>query len=279
MFFAHRANRFLTGAALIASAPITPVSPQAGDKKVELAYDYTGRRIEKKVYDWDDQAEQWEATPSLHRKFVWGGTGGSSASGWLMLLELDCSTGDPPVETVARKYTWGPDLAGMSGQSRDRKGADAAYRAAALQGAGGIGGLLAVDQAAIDYPAPKQDIPAGQYVFYLHDANGNVGQVIDLSAASASAANRALQRWRPRHAALTCLCPPRQADLTAPPGRPASTCVDSPCHYSRVHASWSATRRRRVSPGRQAVASAGYTRSGVKPCRLTPAEPRGIQVV
>ena len=130
-----------------------------------------GRRIEKKVYDWHDQAGDWEATPSLHRKFVWGGNGGSFASGWLLLLELDCGTGDPPVETVVRKSTWGLDLAGMSGQSRDRKGAgmlgqsrdrkgaDAAYGAAALQGAGGtldktlsrqgqVGGLLAVLNAA-----------------------------------------------------------------------------------------------------------------------------------
>ena len=144
---------------------------QLDDIKVELAYDYMGRRIEKKVYDWNDQAGDWEATPSLHRKFIWGGTGGSSASGWLLLLELEGGTGDPPVETVVRKSTWGLDLAGMSGQSRDRKGAgmlgqsrdrkgaDAAYGAAALQGAGGtldktlsrqgqVGGLLAVLNAA-----------------------------------------------------------------------------------------------------------------------------------
>ncbi|GAG23747.1 unnamed protein product, partial [marine sediment metagenome] len=127
------------GAAPVGKRPlsaVTPVSPQAGDKKVELAYDYMGRRIEKKVYDWNDQAGDWEATPSLHRKFVWGGTGGSSASGWLLLLELDCGTGDPPVETVVRKYTWGLDLAGMSGQSRDRKGAGMSGQSRDREGAG-----------------------------------------------------------------------------------------------------------------------------------------------
>ena len=64
-----------------------------------------------------------------------------------MLPELDDSN------DVVRTYTWGLDLAGMSGQSRARE-------EAVLSGAGGIGGLLAVDQAAIDYPDPKPDIPA-----------------------------------------------------------------------------------------------------------------------
>jgi hypothetical protein len=93
-------------------------SPQASAQKVEFAYDYLGRRIEKAVYDWDDQAEEWEAEPTEVRRFVW--------SGWLMLLELDGS------DDVVRKYTWGLDLVGQHGQVNS------------LESAGGIGGLLGV---------------------------------------------------------------------------------------------------------------------------------------
>ncbi|MBU0716812.1 MAG: RHS repeat-associated core domain-containing protein [Planctomycetes bacterium] len=64
-----------------------------------------------------------------------------------MLLEVD------QYNSVLRKYTWGLDL------SRDR------------EGAGGIGGLLSVEDATI------QGGP-GEYV-YFYDANGNVGQLVD----------------------------------------------------------------------------------------------------
>ena len=128
---------------------VTPVSPQAGDKKVEFAYDYMGRRIEKKVSVWNENLSppDWddEHAEAYVRRFVW--------SGWLKLMELDGNGNS------VRKYTWGLDLSQT------------------LSGAGGIGGLLAVDQAAIDYPDPKPDILAGQYV-YLYDANGNVGQLV-----------------------------------------------------------------------------------------------------
>ena len=95
-----------------------------------------GRRIEKKVSDWN--ASTWVL--SLDRKFVY--------DGWLLLLELDGANGD----AVVKKYTWGLDL------SRT------------LQGAGGIGGLLAthVVSGATDY-------------LYHYDNLGNVGQMTDLS--------------------------------------------------------------------------------------------------
>ena len=105
-------------------------------------YDYLGRRVHKKVYDWDSQASQWEATTSEERKFIY--------NGWHVLLELDDSN------DVVRKYTWGRDLSGSRG------------------GAGGIGGLLSV------YDADAED----DYVYFC-DANGNVGQVVDLGAAGA----------------------------------------------------------------------------------------------
>jgi len=145
---------------------VTPTAPQAGDKKLLFAYDYLGRRIEKQVFDWDDQAADWQATPSVQRKFVWGGT---DAGGWLMLMELDGS------DNLVRKYTWGLDLAGQHGSGNS------------LEAAGGIGGLLAVAQAQVGGGSASGGVDAGEYVF-TYDANGNVAQVLDLSAGSAAAA-------------------------------------------------------------------------------------------
>ncbi|MBU0638536.1 MAG: RHS repeat-associated core domain-containing protein, partial [Planctomycetes bacterium] len=81
---------------------------------------------------------QWVVEADV--KFVW--------DGWLLLMELDGNDND----AVLRTYTWGLDL------SRDR------------EGAGGIGGLLSVEDATI------QGGP-GEYV-YFYDANGNVGQLV-----------------------------------------------------------------------------------------------------
>jgi RHS repeat-associated protein len=145
---------------------VTPTAPQAGDKKLVFAYDYLGRRIEKQVFDWDDQAADWQATPSVQRKFVWGGT---DAGGWLLLMELDGS------DNLVRKYTWGLDLAGQHGSVNS------------LESAGGIGGLLAVAQAQVGGGSASGGVDAGEYVF-TYDANGNVAQVLDLSAGSAAAA-------------------------------------------------------------------------------------------
>ena len=133
-----------------------PQSPQLGaTHKLEFVYDYMGRRVHKKVYDWDSQAEEWEATTSEERKFIY--------DGWRLLLELEGGTGVPPVDEVARMYTWSRDLSGQSGGQTP-----------GLSGAGGIGGLLSV------YDADAED----DYV-YFYDSNGNVGQVVDLGAAGA----------------------------------------------------------------------------------------------
>ena len=120
----------------------TPLTPMEGAKKVAFAYDYMGRRVEKRVYDWDDPNGVWQTVPSLHRRFVW--------YNWLMIEELDV---DPnSVITVLRQNTWGLDLSGT------------------LENAGGIGGLLAV-----------HDNDESDDYIHLYDANGNVGQVLDWS--------------------------------------------------------------------------------------------------
>jgi RHS repeat-associated protein len=109
---------------------------------------------QSRVLAWDpENAVDWAATPTLHRKFIW--------SGWLMLMELDGLDSD----AVVRKYTWGLDLAGLNGQVNS------------LEMAGGIGGLLAVHHTQ-GTPAPGDDL---DFVFTC-DANGNVTEVLDWGA-------------------------------------------------------------------------------------------------
>jgi RHS repeat-associated protein len=112
--------------------------------------------------------------PTLHRKYVW--------SGWLMLMELDCGTGVPPVDdAVVRKYTWGLDLAGLNGQVNS------------LESAGGIGGLLAAYDTR-GTPVTYDDLDD---VVFAYDANGNVTNVFRWSALSAQAATIAHYEYDP----------------------------------------------------------------------------------
>jgi RHS repeat-associated protein len=152
---------------------VYPVSPGEGDQKVEFKYDYLGRRIEKSVYDW--ASGDWSATASEVRRFVW--------AGWLMLAELD---GD---NQPVRKYTWGLDLAGQSG-------VQGSALPEALEAAGGIGGLLAVEQVEVGGGTGQGGVDAGNYVF-AYDGNGNVVQVLDWAAASATAAIVAKYEYDP----------------------------------------------------------------------------------
>ncbi len=68
--------------------------------------------------------------------------------GWNVVLVLDNADSDATFKT----FTWGLDLS------------------LTLQGAGGVGGLLSCDDAA-----------DGDIYYYLYDANGNVGQLLDSS--------------------------------------------------------------------------------------------------
>lgn len=129
-------------------------SPSTGDQKLEFQYDYMGRRVEKKVYLYDSG---WTVIDC--RRFVY--------HHWLPVLELnvDDADGVSPTITVFRKYTWGLDLSGNS-----------------LDGAGGIGGLLA----AYDTQTTTSTADDKSYI-YLYDANGNVAQLLDLSNGSFAA--------------------------------------------------------------------------------------------
>jgi RHS repeat-associated protein len=145
---------------------VVPKSPGPGDVLLMFEYDYEMRRVRKVAYPWDDALGDWSTTPSQDIRFVY--------DGWNLLLELDGrdltdgAGGGPdgqPDNAIIRKYTWGLDLSGT------------------LHGAGGIGGLLSVEDANATPTIPSDDL---RYL-YLYDANGNVGQLADLADGSLDA--------------------------------------------------------------------------------------------
>lgn len=108
--------------------------------KVEFVYDYMSRRIAKRVYTWANNS--WSLDTEL--RFVY--------DGWNPVLEL-CTTGELPASTAR---TWGIDLSGT------------------LQGAGGVGGLLAAHL-------------SGQVNAFMFDGNGNVSEALRVSNGSIEA--------------------------------------------------------------------------------------------
>ncbi|VFQ45093.1 RHS repeat domain-containing protein [Desulfoluna butyratoxydans] len=107
-----------------------PSAPVEGDMKFVFAYDYMGRRVKKvtQVYSGGAWGDE-KAT-----LFVY--------DGWNLVAETDGAG------VVRKSYVWGLDLS----QS--------------LQGAGGVGGLVA-------------EVMEGEAYYLAYDANGNVGQLVD----------------------------------------------------------------------------------------------------
>ncbi len=154
-----------------------PKHPQAGSIGWWYKYDQLGRRVRKYSTLWDPTLNSgqgdWQTVPIWppveDYRYVY--------DGWNLVLELDATSwGGAGVPPVKRRYTWGLDLAGQSGApsrgaldpSRDREGAGLG-----LHAAGGIGGLLAVEDHSGGIGVP----PVSRLYFY--DANGNVGQLVD----------------------------------------------------------------------------------------------------
>ncbi|MCG8407086.1 MAG: hypothetical protein MI923_17965 [Phycisphaerales bacterium] len=107
---------------------------------VEFTYDYRGRRVQKIVRN------SSTGVVSDNTRFVY--------DGWNVVLELDGNNED----AILRKYAWGLDLSSL------------------IQSAGGIGGLLAVEDTD-GTVATNDDVP----YLYFYDGNGNVGQLMDFS--------------------------------------------------------------------------------------------------
>ena len=129
-------------------------TPASGDKKLEFQYDYRSRRVRKTSYTHNGSA--WIEDADL--LFVY--------DDWNVVLVLDANDSN----AVDRKSTWGLDLSGLSGNES----------VSGIHNAGGIGGLLAIE-----------DVNAGggsaNSYWYFYDANGNVGQLIKASDRSLAA--------------------------------------------------------------------------------------------
>ena len=87
-------------------------APAGSKRKVDFAYDAKGRRIQKIVSTWNGSSYVAQST----NRFVY--------DGWNLIAILN------PQSSILQSFTWGLDLSGS------------------LQGAGGVGGLLAVNDAA-----------------------------------------------------------------------------------------------------------------------------------
>ncbi len=119
---------------------IEPEIPEEGDQKLFFEYDYMGRRVIKDVSTFESGSYQ----PGTHSNYVY--------DGWNLIEEIIYD--DQGMKS--RYYVWGMDLS----QS--------------IQGAGGIGGLLATIDGSSTY-------------YYQYDANGNVGQLVNGSDGSIAA--------------------------------------------------------------------------------------------
>ena len=121
--------------------------------RVEYGYDYMGRRVRRQSFEWDAAGAAWVG-PMMDTKYVY--------DGWRVIEELN---GVDPVnpDATTRQYTWGLDLAAQAGAVNS------------LEQAGGIGGLLALRSTSADYGAERSAI-------YFYDANGNVAQVVTITA-------------------------------------------------------------------------------------------------
>jgi RHS repeat-associated protein len=112
--------------------------PAAAKRKLEFAYDAENRRIRKQVFNWNGSA--WVLQKDL--RFLY--------DGWNLISELDAAN------TILRNFVWGLDLSRTP------------------QGAGGVGGLLAIRE------GTESHLPA-------FDGNGNVMALVKASDQSISA--------------------------------------------------------------------------------------------
>jgi RHS repeat-associated protein len=118
--------------------------PASVRRRLEFRYDGYSRRFEKKVYAWDSVAQAYVLAET--RRFVY--------QGWNLIAELDGAN------VLQRSYAWANDLSGT------------------LQGAGGVGGLVAITLHAGAF--------AGTY-FPAYDGNGNVMALVSASDGSLAA--------------------------------------------------------------------------------------------
>jgi RHS repeat-associated protein len=113
--------------------------PNGAKRRLEFVYDWMGRRVQKKVYGWNAITASYQLQSTA--RFVY--------ERWDLVAELDGNS------ALIRSYVWGQDISGT------------------LQDAGGIGGVLLINDGGYTYQ--------GGY-----DGNGNV--VADVNAGTGKAA-------------------------------------------------------------------------------------------
>jgi RHS repeat-associated protein len=116
---------------------VEPILPLDGDQKVLNTYDGQSRRVRRQVFSYASGA--WSLTTD--EKYIY--------DGWNPIARYDAQASGLSPQL---SYTWGLNLSGS------------------FQGAGGVGGLLAVKDGANAY-------------HYSYDANGNVSEVLNNSGA------------------------------------------------------------------------------------------------
>ena len=112
-----------------------PENPSEGDIKVVFHYDWLGRRVKKSVFKRNSEA--WEAEPEYVKFFVYDGCN--------VIEEIATQGG----KTTSRYYVRGLDLSGT------------------MDGAGGIGGLLAT-----------VDLETSSVYYHLYGPNGSTSQLL-----------------------------------------------------------------------------------------------------
>ncbi|MFM2198805.1 MAG: hypothetical protein RLZZ505_2237, partial [Verrucomicrobiota bacterium] len=119
---------------------VTPNTPAIGEKSLAYIYDAHHRRTIRNIQEWNGNS--WGLIEST--RFLY--------DGWNVIAEYALTS---TTETLIRERTWGTDLSGS------------------LQGAGGVGGLLMVEEIGTTTSA----------YHYQYDGNGNVTEITDHTGA------------------------------------------------------------------------------------------------
>jgi len=144
-YFWDLQNQLIAVEALNKAAGFGTVPPASSGPigRVEFTYDAMGRRVTKTTFAWDASGSRF--TPHESRTFFY--------DGWNLVKELIIDNQEP-ITTQTNSFVWGNDLSGS------------------LQGAGGVGGLLAVR-------TEDHASTVTSHVHYpLYDHNGNVEKYI-----------------------------------------------------------------------------------------------------
>ncbi len=128
-------------------------------QRLDMAYDAMGRRIRKAVYQLETlnlEPETWVLKSDL--RFLYEGTS------WNLVAELNLKPETSNLELI-RSYAWGTDISGT------------------MDGAGGVGGLLFVQQLSttVNNSQPSSTVSAPCY-----DGNGNISAYVRVQSGTVS---------------------------------------------------------------------------------------------